>query len=110
MNAPALVFLKRPEVCARLRIGSGPALYRRIRAGVLPPPVKLGGSSLWIESEIEAVVNAVIGGMTKGELIQLVAQLLAERGAPARSSDIQPSRRDDRGRFACASPAPDAGG
>jgi predicted DNA-binding transcriptional regulator AlpA len=57
-NDPLL--LDRPEVC-RFFGGSRPidpaTLYRGIREGRYPPPVKIGpGSSRWIRSECEAVL------------------------------------------------------
>jgi len=43
--------------------GINPAtLYRKIRQGVLPKPVKIGGSSRWLRSECEAVLKAMVDG------------------------------------------------
>jgi predicted DNA-binding transcriptional regulator AlpA len=57
--------LDRKEVC-RLLGGSRPinaaTLYRHIRRGLLPPPVKLGGSSRWLLTEIEAALAGMIAG------------------------------------------------
>jgi predicted DNA-binding transcriptional regulator AlpA len=57
--------LDRKEVC-RLLGGSRPinpaTLYRHIRKGLLPRPIKLGGSSRWLLTEIEASLQQMIGG------------------------------------------------
>jgi predicted DNA-binding transcriptional regulator AlpA len=54
--------LDRRAVC-RLLGGSRPinpsTLYRIIRRGLLPKPLKLGGSSRWVRSEIEAALAAL---------------------------------------------------
>ena len=34
-------------------------LYRLIRRGLLPRPIKVGGSSRWVRSEIEAALAAL---------------------------------------------------
>jgi predicted DNA-binding transcriptional regulator AlpA len=57
--------LDRKEVC-RFFGGSKPinsaTLYRKIRQGVLPKPVKVGGSSRWLRTECEAVLQAMVDG------------------------------------------------
>ena len=54
--------LNRNEVCHFFG-GINPAtLYRKIRQGVLPKPVKIGGSSRWLRSECEAVLKAMVDG------------------------------------------------
>jgi predicted DNA-binding transcriptional regulator AlpA len=54
--------LDRRAVC-RLLGGSRPinpsTLYRNIRRGLLPRPLKLGGSSRWVRSEFEAALAAL---------------------------------------------------
>ena len=53
--------LNRTEVC-RLFGGINVAtLYRHIRKGVLPKPVKVGGSSRWLLSECQEVLQGMIG-------------------------------------------------
>lgn len=54
-------------------------VYARIKAGLFPPPIKLGRSSLWIEDELAAINDAVIAGSTDQELKKLVKNLLAAR-------------------------------
>jgi predicted DNA-binding transcriptional regulator AlpA len=57
--------LDRRAVC-RLFGGTRPinraTLYRGIRQGRYPRPVKVGGSSRWLRSECEAVLREMIGG------------------------------------------------
>jgi predicted DNA-binding transcriptional regulator AlpA len=54
--------LDRNGVC-RLFGGINPAtLYRHIRRGILPKPVKIGGSSRWLRSECEAALQAMVDG------------------------------------------------
>jgi predicted DNA-binding transcriptional regulator AlpA len=54
--------LNRTEVCHYFG-GINPAtLYRKIRQGVLPKPVKIGGSSRWLRSECEAALQAMVDG------------------------------------------------
>jgi predicted DNA-binding transcriptional regulator AlpA len=36
---------------------STPTFWRRVAAGIVPPPVKLGGMSRWPRSEILAVIE-----------------------------------------------------
>jgi predicted DNA-binding transcriptional regulator AlpA len=54
--------LKRNEVCHFFG-GINPAtLYRKIRQGVLPKPVKIGGSSRWLLSECQEALQAMVDG------------------------------------------------
>ena len=57
--------LDRMGVC-RMFGGSKPinaaTLYRWIRQGVLPKPVKIGGSSRWLLSECQAALQAMVDG------------------------------------------------
>lgn len=64
-------------------------VYARIKAGLFPPPIKLGRSSLWIEDELAAVNNAAIAGSTDAELRELVKRLIAAR-AQTRLADEAP--------------------
>lgn len=45
-------FLKLPEVLSRLSIGKT-KLYKDINSGLFPAPIKMGGSSMWKESDID---------------------------------------------------------
>jgi predicted DNA-binding transcriptional regulator AlpA len=57
--------LDRKEVCY-LFGGSKPinvaTLYRGIRQGRFPKPVKIGGSSRWLREECEAALRAMMNG------------------------------------------------
>jgi predicted DNA-binding transcriptional regulator AlpA len=57
--------LDRNGVC-RMFGGNRPinpaTLYRKIKQGVLPKPVKVGGSSRWLRSECEAALQAMVDG------------------------------------------------
>jgi predicted DNA-binding transcriptional regulator AlpA len=57
--------LDRMGVC-RYFGGSKPintaTLYRKIRQGLLPKPVKIGGSSRWLRSECEAALQSMVEG------------------------------------------------
>jgi predicted DNA-binding transcriptional regulator AlpA len=55
--------LDRREVC-RFFGGSRPinpaTLYRGIRKGLFPQPVRVGGSSRWLRAECEAALGAIV--------------------------------------------------
>jgi predicted DNA-binding transcriptional regulator AlpA len=55
--------LDRRAVCELLG-GSRPinpsTLYRQIKAGRFPQPIKVGGSSRWLRSECEAVLRTLM--------------------------------------------------
>jgi predicted DNA-binding transcriptional regulator AlpA len=57
--------LDKGEVC-RLFGGTKPinasTLYRQIKAGKFPKPIRVGGSSRWLRSECEAVLQAMVDG------------------------------------------------
>jgi len=57
--------LDRLGVC-RMFGGSKPinaaTLYRWIRQGILPRPVKIGGSSRWLRTECEAALQSMVDG------------------------------------------------
>ncbi|TFZ01018.1 AlpA family phage regulatory protein [Ramlibacter henchirensis] len=54
--------------------------YADVKAGLLPPPVKLGRrSSGWIAREVAAVQQARIAGSSEGEIRKLVAELVRQR-------------------------------
>lgn len=52
-------FLNFKQVSDRIGISRSP-LYRRIREGAFPKPVKLGAMSRWVESEIDAWMEAQV--------------------------------------------------
>jgi len=54
--------LNRVEVCRMFGSINPATLYRHIRRGLLPKPVKIGGSSRWLRSECEAALQAMVDG------------------------------------------------
>jgi prophage regulatory protein len=52
-------FLNFKQVSDRIGLSRSP-LYRRIRAGTFPKPVKLGAMSRWVESEINDWMTAQV--------------------------------------------------
>lgn len=57
-------------------------IYRRIKLGLFPKPVPVGGDRVaWPANEIDAINKARIAGKTDDEIKALVAELEAARGA-----------------------------
>ena len=83
----ALKFINLAGVRSARGEQSKSGIYDNIKKGLLPPPVKLGASSVWIESEIETVNRAIIAGSNHDEIRDLVKQLVASRTADARYED-----------------------
>ena len=54
--------LNRVEVCRWFGNIHSATLYRGIRHGRYPKPVKIGGSSRWLLSECEAALQAMVDG------------------------------------------------
>ncbi|SDH99986.1 AlpA family transcriptional regulator [Nitrosomonas sp. Nm132] len=71
-------FLKKPAVIKQTTL-SHASLYGRIRMGIFPPPTKLGRTSVWIASEINAICKAHAAGFNDEQLRELVAELEAKR-------------------------------
>jgi excisionase family DNA binding protein len=46
------------QVMARLNV-SKTSVYGLVKNGLLPKPVKVGGSARWIEEEVEAAITAM---------------------------------------------------
>jgi predicted DNA-binding transcriptional regulator AlpA len=63
VSGSEVVLLNRREVCAWFG-GTRPldpaTLYRGIRKGRYPAPVKVGGSSRWLRAECEAALQSMI--------------------------------------------------
>lgn len=56
--------------------------WRKVRAGMLPPPVKLSpGCTRWPTHEIEAIDRARLAGADDEAVRKLVAELVAARTA-----------------------------
>jgi predicted DNA-binding transcriptional regulator AlpA len=48
--------IDRDEVLQRLQIRNT-ALYENIKRGIIPAPIKIGGASRWVKTEIEALIQ-----------------------------------------------------
>ncbi|AEG02714.1 helix-turn-helix transcriptional regulator [Methylomonas methanica] len=59
------------------------SFYRAIKAGLLPPPIKIGEASAWPSNEIEIINKAFIAGKSELEIKQLVSDLVAARAHAA---------------------------
>lgn len=71
--------LRLPAVLALCGLSES-VIYKRIRQGVFPPQVKLGGGIIgWVESEVLAIHQAERRGASKVERRELVDTLKAER-------------------------------
>ena len=74
---------KRPDTPAPLPF-SAPTLWRRVKNGTWPKPVKLSQwVSAWSVGECRAMNTALIAGKSEAEIRQLVIQLHAKRSEPA---------------------------
>lgn len=58
-------FLKRAQVLSRTGLGKS-NLFEKIRKGEFPPPVKVGASSRWVESEVTEWQKAIIAERDHG--------------------------------------------
>lgn len=52
-----------------------PTIYRDIRRGLFPKPVKIGAISAWPSNEIDAINAARIAGKGDADIAMLVAEL-----------------------------------
>jgi len=55
-------------------------LHVRIKDGLFPPPINLGGRAVgFLESETESIIRAMAAGKTKSEIRVLVNSLIKQR-------------------------------
>lgn len=81
--------LKLAEVLKR-RAKSESSHYVDIQEGIWTPGVKIGARSVaWPESEVEALLAAIVRGATKDELRALVCKLLEARKTPPAHSEAE---------------------
>lgn len=74
--------IRKASIQERLPV-STTTIYEWMKLGTFPPNINLGNRAVgWIESEVEAVVNAMISGADRDSLEQLVADLVANRNEP----------------------------
>lgn len=67
------------EVAKRFGLAKS-STYDRVSRGLIVPPISLGGRARgYIESEINAVLKAMIAGKTEAEIKSLVLELVAQR-------------------------------
>ncbi|MFM0315985.1 AlpA family transcriptional regulator [Paraburkholderia nemoris] len=64
IDSPQRRLIRLPEVCRLVGL-SRSVVYARIKDRKFPPPIKLGYSSGWIESEIQRWIDRQIEG-TRG--------------------------------------------
>ena len=64
------------EVAKRFGLAKS-STHDRILQGLIPPPISLGGRAKgYVESEIDAVLKAMIAGKTEAEIKTLVLELV----------------------------------
>lgn len=67
------------EIKAQTHIPAS-TVYFHIREGLFPKPIKIGERmSAWLQSEVDAIINARIAGKSENEIKELVKQLEAQR-------------------------------
>ena len=72
-------FLRVGDVAARFAVSTS-MVYRWVRKGILPPPIKLGlRMSAWSADELDAVAEARLAGRGDDAVRALVAGLVAAR-------------------------------
>jgi predicted DNA-binding transcriptional regulator AlpA len=52
--------LTKGEVCLLFGRINSSTLYRQIKKGLIPPPIKVGGSSRWLKSECQAALEQMV--------------------------------------------------
>lgn len=78
-NIKTQKILRLKEAYQTFSIGRA-SFYKRIQAGIFPPPVNLGGRAVgWVESELQAVLTALIMEKSTEELQALVNELVNKR-------------------------------
>ena len=79
MNDIKFRIIRKPEVLDTLGISKS-TLFNRIQAGLLPPSINLGGRACgWLETEIQAVLSALVSSRENTEIKQLVNKLIEAR-------------------------------
>lgn len=74
--------LRLPDVMAATALAR-PTLYRDMRRGLFPRPVKLGRASAWPSDAVAAVIAARIAGKSDDEIRALVDDLQRQRADAA---------------------------
>lgn len=71
-------FIRKPEAVAQLAL-SHTKIYRLVREGLIPSPVKVGKTSAWPQHEIDQIAKAFLAGLDEDEIKRLVTKIMAER-------------------------------
>jgi len=79
-NTASLKIQRQPEVLDQYGFKKS-TLYSRIKEGLIPEPISLGGLRAvgWIKHETQAVLAAMCAGYTTEQIKQLVIDLKAKR-------------------------------
>lgn len=79
MNLKQPRIIRKPEVLKTLGISKS-TLFNRIQAGLLPPSINLGGRACgWLETEIQAVLSALVSSRETSEIRLLVNKQIEAR-------------------------------
>jgi len=74
---------RRPEVLDRFGIGNT-CLHNRIKQGLMPPPIPLGGRAVgFLRHELDAVLAAMVAGKSQEQIKALVCELVDQRKSVA---------------------------
>lgn len=80
--------LRLPEVETRYG-AKRTSIQKHIDAGIFPPPIKLGKTTLWPADEVEAVVRARIAELGDDQLRGLVKRMMAARKSAAAARVVE---------------------
>jgi prophage regulatory protein len=70
---------RKPEVLEKLGL-SNTTLYIRIKDGLFPPPISLGGRAVgFLSHEIDSVFAGMVAGYSNDEIRTLVLALITDR-------------------------------
>ena len=75
-------FITLPQLGQKLGDSKKTKIYQRVADGLLPKPIKFGGTNTWPDSEIEAIQRALLAGAGDDQLRALVRDLEAARKQP----------------------------
>jgi len=74
-----LQIIRKPEVLNQSGF-SRSTLHTRVIQQLFTPPIPLGERAVgWVQSEVNAILNAMISGSSKEEIRQLVLDLISAR-------------------------------
>ena len=98
-------FIRLPAVAEALGC-SGQEVYRRIRRGLVPQPIKRGRVSLWVEGDLARVLEAEATGADEAALRELERDIQLARGADLPGGQAAQARTRT-GRFKRTATAPE---